>query len=104
MLVSMWCDALGISQIGIYDNFFELGGHSLLATKIVSRIRQAFQVELPVQLVFRAPTVAQIAAHLVATEAQPGRTLKIALALRQLRQMNSQDRQRMLQQKRNEDS
>ena len=55
-------ELLGISKIGIHDNFFELGGHSLLAIQAVTRLRQEFQVELPMRaFLFEAPTVAGIA-------------------------------------------
>jgi len=57
----IWQELLGISPIGVYDKFFELGGHSLLAIQVVSRLRAAFQMELPVQRLFEAPTVAQLA-------------------------------------------
>ncbi len=57
----IWSQILGVSQVGIQQNFFELGGHSLLATQVLSRIRAAFQVELPIHTLFNAPTVAGFA-------------------------------------------
>jgi amino acid adenylation domain-containing protein len=63
-LAKIWRQILGKQQVGIYDNFFELGGHSLLATQLTSRIRDTFQVELSVRILFEAPTVASLAKHI----------------------------------------
>ncbi|HEU4885246.1 MAG TPA: phosphopantetheine-binding protein, partial [Longimicrobium sp.] len=57
-LAAVWRDLFGIGEIGVRDDFFQLGGHSLLAMQLVSRVRDLFQVELPLPAVFEAPTIA----------------------------------------------
>jgi len=66
-LVEVWTQLLG-RTVGIYDNFFELGGHSLLATQLISRLRDRFQVELPLRSVFEAPTIAALAEKIEALQ------------------------------------
>ncbi|PZN86962.1 MAG: non-ribosomal peptide synthetase, partial [Candidatus Methylumidiphilus alinenensis] len=62
LLAALWTGVLKRESIGRQDNFFELGGHSLLATKLVARIREAFQVELPIRAVFEHPRLSELAA------------------------------------------
>jgi amino acid adenylation domain-containing protein len=61
LLAGIWAQVLGLEQVGIQENFFELGGHSLLATQLISRLREAFQVDLPLRSLFNEPTVAGMA-------------------------------------------
>lgn len=58
----IWADLLGIAEIDADRDFFSLGGHSLLGTKIVARIREAFDVDLPISALFETPTIAGLAA------------------------------------------
>ncbi|RKH39334.1 non-ribosomal peptide synthase/polyketide synthase, partial [Corallococcus sicarius] len=62
-LAQMWVEVLRVERVGLHDDFFELGGHSLLTTQVLSRIRKAFQVELPLRELFDASTVAALAAR-----------------------------------------
>ncbi|MFJ6620662.1 amino acid adenylation domain-containing protein [Kitasatospora sp. NPDC091335] len=58
LIARTWGEVLGLDRIGVHDGFFDLGGHSLLATRVLARLRLAFAVELPLRLLFEAPTIA----------------------------------------------
>jgi aspartate racemase len=65
-LCALYTEVLGVPGVGIDDDFFVLGGHSLLVTRLISKIRKAFGVEVPIQAVFSARTVAALAEQLTA--------------------------------------
>ncbi len=64
VVARIWAQVLGKQQVSVCDNFFELGGHSLLATQLISRIRDAFQIELSVRNLFESPTAASLAKYI----------------------------------------
>jgi amino acid adenylation domain-containing protein len=68
VLASLWAQVLNVTQPGIHDNFFELGGHSLIAMRLMTRICDAFQVELPLRALFEAPSIAAQAVRIAAAQ------------------------------------
>jgi thioesterase domain-containing protein/acyl carrier protein len=72
-LCRLWQEVLRRERVGIHDNFFNIGGHSLLAVQVISRIKQAFTVEMPLSVLFAAPTVARMAEHIAAVN-EPDRS------------------------------
>lgn len=61
-LARIWAEVLKLEQVGVHDNFLDLGGDSLLATKLISRLREELQMDLPFRVLFESPTIAQLAA------------------------------------------
>ncbi len=62
-IANIWRDTLRLPRIGREDNFFELGGHSLTAMQTIVRLRAALSLDLPISLLFKHPTVRELAAH-----------------------------------------
>jgi acyl-coenzyme A synthetase/AMP-(fatty) acid ligase/acyl carrier protein len=100
VLAEIFAEVLRVERVGINDNFFDLGGHSLLATQLVSRVRKDFQPDLPLRKIFEAPTVAALAALLVAGEPSPGQFEKTAETLRRIESLSADDLEEMLRRKR----
>ncbi|MBC7546045.1 MAG: amino acid adenylation domain-containing protein, partial [Candidatus Sericytochromatia bacterium] len=75
LIAGIWSDVLGLEQVGVLDNFFELGGHSLLATRVMSRLRQAFEIDVPLRILFEQPTVAGLSQAVAVRQlAEPGQS------------------------------
>ncbi len=60
-LAGFYAEVLGLQAVGVEDDFFELGGHSLHATQVISRVRDCFNVELPLSQFFETGTLADLA-------------------------------------------
>jgi len=67
IIAEIWQELLAINPIGVHDNFFELGGHSLLATKLISRLREIFRIDLPLNILFDKPTVREVVDNITHT-------------------------------------
>ena len=95
MISDVWARVLKVERVGIHDNFFELGGHSLLATQAMSRIRQALGVDLPLRMIFEAPTVACLAVA-AADRSSDGNGDAAERLLRELDDLSDEEAERLL--------
>jgi amino acid adenylation domain-containing protein/non-ribosomal peptide synthase protein (TIGR01720 family) len=64
LVAGIWSEVLGVERVGVENNFFELGGHSLMATRVISRVRESLQVELPIGSLFEAATLRQFCSQI----------------------------------------
>ncbi|SMF06778.1 MULTISPECIES: non-ribosomal peptide synthetase [unclassified Pseudomonas] len=79
-IAAIWREVLGLAAIGLRDDFFALGGHSLLATQIISRTRQACDVELPLRTLFEASELGAFAEQVGLIQASGQRNQQTAIA------------------------
>ena len=61
IIAGIWSELLDVKRIGRRDEFFALGGHSLLAARMISRVRAALGVDLPLRLIFSSPVLDELA-------------------------------------------
>ncbi|MET0621639.1 MAG: amino acid adenylation domain-containing protein, partial [Pyrinomonadaceae bacterium] len=64
-VAAVWAEVLGVRRVGVHENFFDLGGHSLVATQVVTRLCDAFEIDLPLRCLFESPTVAGLSVAVV---------------------------------------
>jgi hypothetical protein len=97
-LAFWFSELLRVDQIGSTDNFFELGGNSLTATRFVSRLRDAFRVDVTIPQLFAAATVRDLAG-LLRTQLPAAQTDRIAAVLRRLQAMSPAEKRALLRQR-----
>ena len=95
-LERIWTDVLCLDQVGIHDNFFELGGHSLAATRVVARVIQQFQLEIPLQSLFQSPTIAEMAAVIAEHQGKMLDQSQLSAILDELGSMSDAEAQRLV--------
>lgn len=95
-VVEIWRHVLGREQIGIHDNFFHLGGHSLMGTQIVSRLRDALEVNLSLDIMFKFPTPAATAVAIAQLQANKVEQDKLALLLNELNSLSEDEARQLL--------
>lgn len=96
LIANLWAETLSVERVGIHDNFFDLGGHSLMATQIVSRIREQFQVDLPLRRLFETPTVASLAVAIAENQAEQQDDAELATMLDELDGLSEAEVQQLL--------
>jgi amino acid adenylation domain-containing protein/non-ribosomal peptide synthase protein (TIGR01720 family) len=64
LLASLWSSVLKVDVNSVTTNFFDLGGHSLLATQLASRIRDSFEIDMPLRVLFEHPVLSELASWL----------------------------------------
>jgi amino acid adenylation domain-containing protein len=99
VLAGIWAEVLGLAQVGVFDNFFELGGHSLKATQVMSRVRRALDVELPLPRFFEAPTVAGLALAIEDSQVLQAGHEDLALILEDLEKLSDSEVEKRLKEK-----
>ncbi len=83
-VAEIFSEILELREVGLHDDFFELGGHSLLATRVVSRLRDRFQIEVTPRFLFESPTVGELAVRISGQLLQSASTDEMASVLAEL--------------------
>lgn len=103
-LVRIWEEVLDVRPIGNHDRFFDLGGHSLSASRVVSRVIEQFQLDIPLQSLFESPTIADMATVITAHQ---GKTLDeqgMTKLIDELDALSEEEIKQLLDEQRNENS
>jgi acyl carrier protein len=95
VIAEVFAELLGLDQVGADDDFFTLGGHSLLATQAIARLRNAFELELEVHILFTEPTVAALA-RAVDERRDPDEDAELAALLAEIDSLSDEEAKALL--------
>jgi FkbH-like protein len=91
-LADIWGELLGVSSIGVDDNFFDLGGHSLLAVQLLSRVRQALNVDVGLEVVYSSAfTIAELAKAIELKEIEQAEPEQFAQLLQEIENLSDDE-------------
>jgi amino acid adenylation domain-containing protein len=90
-LTRIWSEVLKLERVGIHDSFFEIGGHSLLATQLIFRVRQAFQIDLPLRVLMDSPTIAELAYDIARRQADEQDDESLAEVLAEIETLSEEE-------------
>lgn len=96
----LWAEILEVEEVNIHSDFFKTGGYSLLATRLLARIQDVLEIEIPLQTIFDAPTIASFAKELLKDESQREQIEKTVDLMLSVAQLSEDEVETMLQETR----
>ncbi|WP_088830391.1 type I polyketide synthase [Paenibacillus tyrfis] len=95
-IAAIWEMLFGIPDIGRRQSFFDLGGNSLLSIQLVARLRQAFHGDIPMDVIFQSPTIADLAESIAQTQVKPEELDEIERLLSEIENMPQDELMQLL--------
>jgi acyl carrier protein len=91
----IWSELLHVERVGINDNFFELGGHSIFVIQLLSRLNKAFNLDLPLRVIYDWPTPAELALAVIEKQAEQADSSELRKLLAELEGISDDEAQKM---------
>lgn len=95
-MAAIWQEIFGVKRVSLHDNFFELGGNSLVAIQLITRMRQTFKMDFPINVIFESPSVAGLAQVIASKQLDQEKIDKLEQMLREIEALSLQEVQAKL--------